>query len=68
MTENEKMIKVSKEVYDILSTQKAKVEAIINVNRPRHKIPIAFDQIIQLAIVLKGVNEQLEDIQIEAGL
>jgi hypothetical protein len=67
MTETEKMVKLSKATYDLLSTLKAKIEAIVNQNRPRHKIPISFDQTIQLAILIKGVNEQLEDIQIEAG-
>lgn len=67
MTETKKMVELTKATYDLLSIQKAKIEAIVNQNRPRHKIPISFDQTIQLAIVIKGVNEQLEDIQIEAG-
>jgi hypothetical protein len=65
--ETKKMVELSKATYDLLSSQRAKIEAIVNQNRPRHKIPISFDQTIQLAIVIKGVNEQLEDIEIEAG-
>lgn len=62
------MVELTKATYDQLSSQKTKVEAIVNQNRPRHKIPVSFDQIIQLAIVLKGVNEQLEQFILEAGL
>jgi hypothetical protein len=67
VSETKKMVELTKATYDLLSSQRAKIEAIVNQNRPRHKIPISFDQTIQLAIVIKGVNEQLEDIQIEAG-
>lgn len=62
------MVEFTKATYDRLSTIKVKVEAIINQNRPRHKIPVSFDQIVQLAIGFKGVDEQLADIIIEAGL
>lgn len=68
MTETKKMVELTKATYDVLSTQRAKIETIVNQNRPRHKIPISFDQTIQLAILIKGVNEQLEEIIIEAGL
>lgn len=68
MTEEKKMVELTKATYDTLSSQKTKIEAIVNQNRPRHKIPVSFDQVIQLAVVIKGVNEQLEEIQLEAGL
>lgn len=68
MNETKKMVEFTKATYDRLSTIKVKVEAIINQNRPRHKIPVSFDQTVQLAITFKGINEQLEDIIIEAGL
>lgn len=66
--EKKKMVELTKETYDLLSSQRAIVDAIVNQNRPRHKIPISYDQVIRLANVFKGVNEQLSDIQIEAGL
>jgi hypothetical protein len=70
MTETAKkdMIKVGRPTYLTLSTMQTKIEAIVNQNRPRHKIPISFDQVIQICVCTKGVNEQLEEIQIEAGL
>jgi hypothetical protein len=68
MTEHKKMVELTKATYDLLSSQIIKVEAIVNVNRPKHKIAISFDQVIQLANIFKGVNEQLEDIQIQAGV
>jgi hypothetical protein len=66
--ETKKMVELTKATYDLLSSQKAKIEAIVNQNRPRHKIPISFDQTIQLAILIKSVDQQLSEILIEAGL
>jgi regulatory protein YycI of two-component signal transduction system YycFG len=68
MTEDKESIKVSGQTYEKLATITGKIKAIVNQNRPRNKIPISFDQTIQLCIDIRGVNEQLEAIQIEAGL
>ena len=68
MTETKKMVEFTKATYDRLSSIKGKIELIINQNRPRHKIPVSFDQTVQLLMVAKGVNEQLEIIIIDAGL
>ena len=68
MTEGKETVKLSRQTYDKLSTIMDKIKAIVNQNRPRNKIPISFDQTIQLCIDIRGVNEQLEAIQIEAGL
>jgi hypothetical protein len=68
MTEDKETVKLSRHTYDELSTITGKIKAIVNQNRPRNRIPISFDQTIQLCIHIRGVNEQLEQIQIEAGL
>ena len=68
MTEDKETVKLSRQTYGTLSTITGKIKAIVNQNRPRNKIPISFDQTIRLCIDIRGVNEQLEAIQIEAGL
>ena len=68
MTEDKETVKLSRQTYDKLSTITGKIKAIVNQNRPRNKIPISFDQTIHLCIDIRGVNEQLEQIIIEAGL
>lgn len=68
MTETKKMVELTRATYDLLSSLKTKIELIVNLNRPRHKIPVSFDQIIRIAIEIKGLNDQLVDLQLEAGL